>query len=182
MGYLHSGLLHIKLLGVPEVMRCNITALQVASSCRHTRHSKHNTASMHVSCRMSGRVTGTLPAAYSAWSQLKAFELSGTALSGSVPAVYTSSWPSLENFTLDGAMVSGAAPEPFNWTNITWYTLQDTPVSAGPGALFWVYSSQAAALKNIQGLQLGEPSEPAELILMRTSGIQLSHCLLPMHP
>lgn len=118
----------------------------------------HNTtaAPMHAICRMSGRVTGTLPASYSTWSLLKAFELSATALSGSVPAVYTSSWPYLENFTLDGAMVSGAAPEPFNWTNITWYTLQDTPVSAAPDTHFWVYSSQAAALKNILGLQLGE--------------------------
>lgn len=54
---------------------------------------------LYVLCRVSGPVTGTLPASYSSWSSLKAFELGDTLLSGTFPAVYASSWPALENFT-----------------------------------------------------------------------------------
>jgi hypothetical protein len=46
---------------------------------------------------------------------------------------------------------------------------------------FWVCSTQAAALKNLQGLQLGEFWELASTMMTSPSGIQLFCCVLPMH-
>lgn len=77
-------------------------------------------------------------------------------MNGVIPAAYVPAWPSLENFTLDGAAISGYVPDPFGWTNLTWYTLQNTPVYADLVQPFWVLKSQAAALQRLQGLRLGE--------------------------
>jgi hypothetical protein len=97
--------------------------------------------------RVSGPVTGTLPTAYSSWTSLKAFELSNTMLNGTIPAAYTTAWLSLENFTLNGAMVSGYVPDPFSWSNLTWYTVQNTAVYSDALTPFWIFKSQAANLR-----------------------------------
>lgn len=107
-------------------------------------------------CRVSGAVGGALPLAYSAWTSLKAFELSNTQLTGAIPTLYTTAWPSLENFTLDGANVMGLVPEPFGWSNLTWHTLQNTPVLSDAAQPFWVLKNQSATLQKLRGLRLGE--------------------------
>jgi hypothetical protein len=105
---------------------------------------------------VSGAVDGTLPVAYSAWTSLKAFELSNTQLTGTIPVLYTTSWPSLENFTLDGASVSGLVPDPSGWSNLTWYTLQNTQVFANAAQPFWLLKNQSATLQKLRGLRIGE--------------------------
>lgn len=106
-------------------------------------------------CRVTGPVAGSLPLAYSSWNALRVFELSNTSLTGSIPSVYATAWLSLENFTLDGAQVTGFVPDPWGWSNLTWYTLQNTPVWSTPTQPFWVLKSQAAALQSLKGLRLG---------------------------
>lgn len=106
--------------------------------------------------RVSGPLAGSLPLAYSSWNNLKAFELSNTYLTGSIPSVFTTAWLSLENFTLDGAQVMGLVPDPFVWGNLTWYTLQNTPVYSDATQPVWVLKSQAATLQKLKGLRLGK--------------------------
>lgn len=112
-------------------------------------------------CRLTGPITGGLPLNYTAWSSLKAFELGGTRLTGSIPAVYTAAWPALENFTVDGALLSGYVPDAFSWTNITWYTVQNTSVFSDSVQPFWVLKAQAATLRKVKGLRLGKRGDDA---------------------
>lgn len=101
-------------------------------------------------------MTGTLPLAYSSWNFLRVFELGGTQLTGSIPTVYNTAWLSLENFTLDGAAVGGSVPDAFTWSNLTWYTLQNTPVTSNSTNVFWLLKPQASTLQRLQGLRLGK--------------------------
>ena len=105
---------------------------------------------------MTGPVTGTLPLAYTSWNSLSAFELGNTQLSGAIPSAYTTAWLQLQNFTLDGAQVAGPVLDPFSWTNLTWYTLQNTPVTSDSAQPFWVLKPQAATLTQLKGLRIGE--------------------------
>lgn len=109
-------------------------------------------------CRVTGPVAGSLPLAYSSWNALRVFELGNTYLTGSIPSVYTTAWTSLENFTLDGAQVTGLVPDPWGWSSLTWYTLQNTPVVSNATQPFWALKSQAAALQSLKGLRLGRSS------------------------
>lgn len=116
----------------------------------------HTTKSCVCVYRATGGFTGTLPTSYTSWLSLRAFELAGTQLSGAIPSAYTTAWLSLNNFTLDGAQVMGYVPDPFSWSNLTWYTVQNTPVSSDATQPFWVLKPQAASLTQLKGLRLGE--------------------------
>jgi hypothetical protein len=125
--------------------------------------------------RATGGFTGTLPTSYTSWLSLKAFELGGTQLSGSIPSAYSTAWLSLNNFTLDGAQVLGYVPDPFSWTNLTWYTVQNTPVYSDAAQPFWLLKPQAASLAQLKGLRLGEWNEVEWAYTLASSGFSCVH-------
>lgn len=107
-------------------------------------------------CRLRGPVWGQLPLNYTAWSRLRAFELTSTALTGTIPPSYFSSWTALENFTLDGASISGHLPPPWGCPNLTSYIVQNTPVVSNASSPLWVFSPLASSLTRLTALGLGE--------------------------
>jgi hypothetical protein len=101
-------------------------------------------------------VWGQLPLAYTAWSRLRAFELTSTALTGTIPPSYFSSWPALENFTLDGASIGGYLPPPWGCPNLSSYIVQNTPVVSNASSPLWMFSPLASSLTRLAALGLGE--------------------------
>lgn len=106
--------------------------------------------------RVQGPVSGPLPANYSSWTRLRAFEISNTKLTGTIPEAYFSSWLQLENFTIDGASLDGQLPPPWQCVNLRQYIVQITPVTSNATHPVWVLDARAANLTQMTGLGLGE--------------------------
>lgn len=106
--------------------------------------------------RLSGGVSGPLPLAYSAWTRLKAFEVTGTNLTGTIPAEYFGAWSLLENFTVDGASISGSLPPPWQCYNLKYYIVKDTPVVSNVTHPVWMLDPHAVNLTQMAGIGLGK--------------------------
>ncbi|WIA22988.1 hypothetical protein OEZ86_009906 [Tetradesmus obliquus] len=105
--------------------------------------------------RVQGPLSGPLPANYSSLTRLRAFDISNTKLTGTIPEAYFSSWLQLENFTIDGASFDGQLPPPWQCANLRHYIVQNTPVVSNATHPVWVLDARAANLTQMTGLGLG---------------------------
>jgi hypothetical protein len=136
-------------------------AVEVGEVCLFAPNVTQHTTFNAFLCRLSGQLTGTLPAFIGSFTKLAHLELSETSLTGTIPTNYFTNWPLLETFAIDGANVTGPLPRPWNCPLLSGYYVLRTPVSSGPvgdtATQLWVFDANVSkALPNLRGIGFGK--------------------------